>query len=424
MTTTQISTKDNRTPIYYIGLVREGRKLIIQAKESVDELSCEITDYLGPRQVSKATIEANKTILLEGFKADPKYRNCDMVEVQEPEEVYTRPEVTKFKQIAYLEQMQKKMMDLNQSMHDLNMLWQKDMQFDLDMNDYLANQYPFNFSFDDLVIEADVWYQKGWVALNQKIKVLQGYPADKVYGTQNNEQKVEEPSAPYYTPEEAQGKWICAYDTMCGGWDCVRYSGGDKDGYPVLYGSKREVEADDFFDGEDDFAILATEFIEGRKAFFGANGLHIEGIPIVKGYRIKGNKTTMRAEEPEAKYEIKVAKAWQSSEFFPNGLDIIALELDYRDRIKLLGAIEKCKLYGYDHIAVHAGRGAEYLTNEGDEVEFYTDVEYFKVFNDCVYFYAQSKYDSGCQVESERIVITNNLAIELPDHVEYEVEQQ
>ena len=92
MTTTQISRKDNRTPIYYIGLVREGRKLIIQAKESIDDLSCEITDYLGPRQVSKATIEANKGILLEGFKADPKYRNCDMVEVQEPEEEYKRLE--------------------------------------------------------------------------------------------------------------------------------------------------------------------------------------------------------------------------------------------------------------------------------------------------------------------------------------------
>ena len=452
MKTTQISRQDNRTPIYYIGLVREGRKLIIQAKESIDDLSCEITDYLGVRQVSKATIEANKEILLAGFKALPKYRNCDMVVVEEPEEEYKRPEITKYAQIAYLERMQRLLTALHNAMHDLSREWDRDMSYDLDMNNFLADQYPFNFSFDELTLEADVWYQKSWVALNRKIKVLQGYPVEKVYGnnevkeedceylkkevdslakdhevmaaeirrlrgiirsaryyvlkvwgdvepslsrefnneeardeeakrmrkedTEENEQgysgiywlniirnelvigsysgiffgdeqeedsvkepfiviekqdpewpvivtdetgqpkiyetlvcakiesdmcqngqvvaMVDEPPAPYYTPEQAEGKWICAYDTMCGGWDCVRYSGGEQDGLPVLYNSQKEVETDDFFDGDDDFAIPATEFIEGRKAIFGGNGLHITGTPIVKGYKIEGG-TTIKA---------------------------------------------------------------------------------------------------------------------------------
>lgn len=294
MTTTQISRKDDRTPVYYIGLVREGRKLILQAKESIDDLSCEITDYLGVRQVSKATIEANKELLLAGFKALPKYRNCDMIVVEEPEEEYKRPEMDKYKQIAYLERMQRLLTTLHNAMHDLSREWDRDMSYDLDMNNFLADQYPFNFSFDELTLEADVWYQKSWVALNRKIKVLQGYPVEKVYGTQNTEPKVEESPAPYYTPEQAEGKWICAYDTMCGGWDCVRYSGGEQDGLPVLYNSKDEVEKDDFFDGDDDFAIPATEFIEGRKAIFGGNGLHIIGTPIVKGYKIEG-RTTIKA---------------------------------------------------------------------------------------------------------------------------------
>lgn len=84
-THTIIKDRDNRTPVYHIGLVKEGTKLIIQAKDTVDELSCEIRDYLGQRRCAKSTIEANKNILLEGFKADPKYRDCTSVMVEETE---------------------------------------------------------------------------------------------------------------------------------------------------------------------------------------------------------------------------------------------------------------------------------------------------------------------------------------------------
>lgn len=287
MTTTQISRKDDRTPVYYIGLVREGRKLILQAKESVDELSCEITDYLGARKVSKATIEANKGLLLEGFKAMPKYRNCDTIVVEEEQAKYTTPDIPAYKKIAYIERMQNALQQLSNAMHNTDIVWQQGSDVDLDMNDFLTDAYPFSLSFDDLCSELDVWYQKAWVALNRKKKVLQGYPPEKVYRT--GEQQVEEP-APYYTPEEVKGKWICAYNTLRTGWDCVRHDGGEKDGYPLLYDSSEEVEKENFFDPDDDFAIPAEEFIEGRRFFFGANGCRVEGTPIVKGYKIEGTE--------------------------------------------------------------------------------------------------------------------------------------
>lgn len=436
MTTTQISTKDNRTPIYYIGLLREGRKLIIQAKESVDELSCEITDYLGPRRVRKSTIEANKTILLAGFKADPKYRNCDMVEVQEPEPKYkavtpnfppkpTKP--NKFKQIAYLERMQKKLTIVYHAIYDLSKAWEADGENGFDMNEYLADKYPFVQSCDDLTLEVDLWYRNAWTALNKRIKVLQGYPVEKVYGTEPKieEAGVEEPPAPYYTPEEAEGKWVCAFDTICEGWQCVRYSEGDKEDYPVLYDSKEAVETDEFFDGDDDFAILATEFIEERRAMWGKGGLHITGTPIVKSYKIMGNMTT-KAEEPEMQWNkvVKLAKQWQSDDYFPTDVEVIELELDNNVRLRLLEAQEKCNLYGYNHIAVRAWSNATYLNSEGEESDFRTDVEEYKVFKDAIYFYAQSKYDSGCQIESEMFTIKENLCIEMPDHAEIETNQQ
>ena len=47
---------------------------------------------------------------------------------------------------------------------------------------------------------------------------------------------------------------------------------------------------------------------------------------------------------------------------------------------------------------------AEYLNDEGDEVEEWrVDVERFVVYSDSVYYYAQNKWHSGDQIESEAI---------------------
>jgi hypothetical protein len=89
---------------------------------------------------------------------------------------------------------------------------------------------------------------------------------------------VGEPSAPYFTKAEAEGKWIMAFDTICQGWACVT----DHEGKPALYNSKEEVEADDMFEQDEDFAVLATEYLEGRRLIFGGKGARTEGVSIVK----------------------------------------------------------------------------------------------------------------------------------------------
>ena len=46
----------------------------------------------------------------------------------------------------------------------------------------------------------------------------------------------------------------------------------------------------------------------------------------------------------------------------------------------------------------------EYLNDEGEEVdEWRVDVERFVVYSDSVYYYAQNKWHSGDQIESEAI---------------------
>lgn len=45
----------------------------------------------------------------------------------------------------------------------------------------------------------------------------------------------------------------------------------------------------------------------------------------------------------------------------------------------------------------------EYLDDDDNEVEWRTDVERFIVYHDAVYYYAQNKWHSGDQIESESI---------------------
>jgi len=54
----------------------------------------------------------------------------------------------------------------------------------------------------------------------------------------------------------------------------------------------------------------------------------------------------------------------------------------------------------------------EYLDDEGNEVEDWrTDVERFVVYSDSAYYYAQNKWHSGDQIESEAIEL-DELVIE------------
>ena len=83
-----------------------------------------------------------------------------------------------------------------------------------------------------------------------------------------------------FTPEELEGRFILAFDTICDGWDCVKGSNDD----PFLYESEQEAqeEIDDmvkeFGDDPDEYFIIpAPEYIHNRKLVYGSEGFIVTG---------------------------------------------------------------------------------------------------------------------------------------------------
>jgi len=87
-----------------------------------------------------------------------------------------------------------------------------------------------------------------------------------------DEDEVGEPKAPYYKLSTVRDKWVCAFDTWCCGWECVRHNEGELEGFPYLYDSKEAVGSDSLFDKDNDFAYRAEMFKEGRKLVFNDDG--------------------------------------------------------------------------------------------------------------------------------------------------------
>ena len=46
--------------VYHVGIGKRGRTMVIEARRSVDYLSCEIYDYMGNRETTKAQLVANR----------------------------------------------------------------------------------------------------------------------------------------------------------------------------------------------------------------------------------------------------------------------------------------------------------------------------------------------------------------------------
>lgn len=71
--------------IYYIGIAKQnnGKTAVIQARRSVDFLSCEICDYYGARVTTKAKLNANKANILDILKTDKPnvYNDCKYIVV-------------------------------------------------------------------------------------------------------------------------------------------------------------------------------------------------------------------------------------------------------------------------------------------------------------------------------------------------------
>lgn len=55
---------------YHIGLVKNGRKLIVEVAPSVDQLSCELWKYYGERETSAKELRAKKAEILRAVNAE------------------------------------------------------------------------------------------------------------------------------------------------------------------------------------------------------------------------------------------------------------------------------------------------------------------------------------------------------------------
>jgi hypothetical protein len=78
-------TYNTMEKIYYIGTIKQGNKVILQARTSVDYLSCEIHDYFGARVTTKKDLKNRKGLFLTFLQTDPKYSqkyaNCKSITV-------------------------------------------------------------------------------------------------------------------------------------------------------------------------------------------------------------------------------------------------------------------------------------------------------------------------------------------------------
>ena len=70
--------------IYHVGVLRHNRTAIIQMCKDVDSLSCEILEYFGERETTKAKIINNKDLLLSALRTQypSKFGNCIYIRVQ------------------------------------------------------------------------------------------------------------------------------------------------------------------------------------------------------------------------------------------------------------------------------------------------------------------------------------------------------
>ena len=54
--------------MYHIGLSKRGRTLVIETAKCVDYLGCEIYDYMGQRETTKAQLKKNRYQVLHLMK--------------------------------------------------------------------------------------------------------------------------------------------------------------------------------------------------------------------------------------------------------------------------------------------------------------------------------------------------------------------
>ena len=89
------------------------------------------------------------------------------------------------------------------------------------------------------------------------------------------------------------------------------------------------------------------------------------------------------------------------------GIETLKINITPTDVVNIKKAMEFVKSNNFiTSINIDLNGHVEYLGDDGDEVEDWrVDVERFVIYSDSVYYYAQNKWHSGDQIESEAINI-------------------
>ena len=112
--------------------------------------------------------------------------------------------MTTTKKIDYLNKVQRNLEALRVAMFKMNEIWLQDSDNEIDLNSILAKDYPFDESFDDMVLLIKKWNERVQPLLMDEIKILNGFNEDMVRTRRGEVDEVKNNPEKYKAPEEAQ----------------------------------------------------------------------------------------------------------------------------------------------------------------------------------------------------------------------------
>lgn len=105
--------------------------------------------------------------------------------------------------------------------------------------------------------------------------------------------------------------------------------------------------------------------------------------------------------------KVKTAIGWKSNEYAENPSHVI-VEFTPELVAKICQAQALVQKHNFDSIRIFASQYTE-LKEGKKESDFRPDVELFIVYNNALYYYAQCKYDSATQIESQAIQLPKDM---------------
>jgi hypothetical protein len=89
------------------------------------------------------------------------------------------------KKIDYLNKVRRKMEALRNAMYAMNEIWLQDNDNHVDLNTFLSKEYPFEESFDDMVLLIKKWNERVQPLLTDEVMILQGFDENMIRARRN-----------------------------------------------------------------------------------------------------------------------------------------------------------------------------------------------------------------------------------------------